>query len=214
MDLNGNIAIWAKAADQPQPTEVVLKGSEWSGEPIRINTNRKYLARATKLGFQELLVYGDKVPVLCQDDRRQYVWALLEPESAIAPDEDAIRIESPGRESKKPVTKPQTRRRVSSVPEPTNPNGNAASNGNSQSNGHAKANGQNRVNGQARNGAARKPGQDIDGLIRQVEALRQAQRDAATKTHELLKGLKRHRRQTRAFQNTIASLRQLKGLGV
>ena len=54
-------------------------------------------------------------------------------------------------------------------------------------------------------GAARKPSQDIDSLIRQVEALRQAQRDAAAKNHEPLKGLKRRRRQSRAFQNTILS---------
>jgi uncharacterized coiled-coil DUF342 family protein len=97
------------------------------------------------------------------------------------------------------------------VPEPvTNPNGNATSNGNGEANGHAKTNGRAKLNG-----ATRKPNhQDIDNLIRQVETLRQAQRDVFTKTHELLKGLKRHRRQSRVFQTTIASLRQLKTLGV
>ena len=74
LDLNGSVAIRAKAADQPRPTEVVLTGSDWSGEPIRINTNRKYLARAVKLGFRELFVYGDNGPMLCQDEP-PYVWA-------------------------------------------------------------------------------------------------------------------------------------------
>ena len=83
-----------------------------------------------------------------------------------------------------------------------------ANNGHAPSNGHAKA------NGQARNGTARKPGQDIDGLIRQAESLRTSLRDTLLKNNELLKGLKRHRRLNRSVQNTIASLRQLKTLGV
>jgi hypothetical protein len=126
-------------------------------------------------------------------------WNHYDQGSAITSADDAIRIESSATEPEKPVTQPRNERKAVPVSDPvTNPNGNAASNGNSQSNGHAKANGQTKVNSQAR-----KPGQDIDSLIRQVEALRQAQRDAAAKTHELLKGRKRHRRQTRAFQNAI-----------
>ena len=92
----------------------------------------------------------------------------------------------------------------------THPNGNAAANGN----GHTATNGQAKTNGQSRNGAARKPGQDIDGLIRQAEAFHTSLRDTLLKTNELLKGLKRHRRQSRVLQTTIASLRQLKTLGV
>jgi hypothetical protein len=81
-------------------------------------------------------------------------------------------------------------------------------------NGHAQGNGHTSTNGQARYGAARKTGQDIDSLIRQAEALRTAHRDSLVKANELLKALKRHRRQSRALQTTIASLRQLKTLGV
>ena len=202
VDLNGSVAIRAKGEMQSQPTELVLAHSTFSGEPIRINTNRKFLARALKLGFRELLVYGDKMPVLCQDERRQYLWALLAPDSAIKPADDTIRIESPSAGTTIPVNHPRTKRRLPPVPEPT------ANNGHAPSNGHAKA------NGQARNGAARKPGQDIDSLIRQAEALRTSLRDTLLKNNELLKGLKRHRRLNRSVQHTIASLRQLKGLGV
>ena len=209
LDLNGHVAIRAKSADQPRPTEVVLTGSEWSGEPIRINTNRKFLARAVKLGFQEMFVYGDTVPVLCRDDRRQYVWALLAPDSVIKPADDAIRIESPSAGAETPVTQPQIVRKVSTLPEPvTNANGNAAANGNGQTNGHAK------TNGHARTGAARKPGHNVDSLIRQAEALRTSLRDTLLKTNDLLRGLKQHRRQNRAVQNTLASLKQLKTLSV
>jgi hypothetical protein len=173
--------------------------------------NRNYLARALRLGLRELSIMDDKTALACVDDRKQYVFMPLDPESAIPPAKDAIRIVSPGTNPEIPVTQSQTRRRVSTVPEPvTNPNGNATSNGNGEANRHAKTNGRAKLNG-----ATRKPNhQDIDNLIRQVETLRQAQRDVFTKTHELLKGLKRHRRQSRVFQTTIASLRQLKTLGV
>ena len=95
LDLNGSIAIRARAADQPRPTEIVLAGSSWTGEPVRLNTNRKYLGRAMKLGFREVLIFGNKVPALCQDECREYLWAILDPESAIKPTDDVIRIASP-----------------------------------------------------------------------------------------------------------------------
>ena len=60
-----------------------------------MNMNRKYLARALKLGFNELCVYGPTVPVVCHDESRDFVWATLDAESAIPPAADAIRIESP-----------------------------------------------------------------------------------------------------------------------
>jgi hypothetical protein len=112
LDLNGYIAIRAKAVDQAKPTEIVLTNSSWSGEPVRLNLNRKFLARALKLGFHDLLVDGDKVPVVYHDEHRHFVWATLEPESAIPPAEDAIRIESPSAEPQTPATQPQTRRRI------------------------------------------------------------------------------------------------------
>jgi hypothetical protein len=95
LDLNGQIAIRGKAANQSQPTDLILANSSSSGEPIRVNTNRKFLARAIQLGFDRLYIYDSKNPVLCQDDHRQYVWAVLDPESAIGPADDATRISSP-----------------------------------------------------------------------------------------------------------------------
>jgi hypothetical protein len=215
LDLNGSIAVRARAADQSKPTELVLSDSEWSGEPIRINTNRQYLARATKLGFRELCVFSNKTPVLCHDDYRRYVWALLDPETSIAPADDAICIESPKAEASRatsPTLQPKIERNAQPVSEPTtNQNGN----GHAQPNGHASTNGHaTKTNGQVRKSTPKAGQQDLAGLIQQAEILRTALRDSLVKTNELLKGLKRHRRQSRALQNTIASLRQLKGLGV
>jgi hypothetical protein len=208
LDLNGSIAIRAKAADQPKVTEVVLTGSECSGEPIRVNMNRKFLVRAARLGFRELYVYGDSLPVLCRDDSRQFVWAPLEPKTALKPVTDAIRIESGQAASGVSTPKPQTRRRTSPVSETTpHPNGN----GQAKANGSAAAS----SNGRAHNGTARKAGRkDIDRLIEQAEKLRTALHDRTHEAGDLVKALKQHRRANRAIQNTLSSIRQLKGLGV
>ncbi|MEI8373296.1 MAG: hypothetical protein WCJ35_10745 [Planctomycetota bacterium] len=54
--------------------------------------------------------------------------------------------------------------------------------------------------------------QDIAGLIKQTETLRTSLRDTLLKTNELLKDLNHYRRQSRAMESTIASLRQLNTL--
>jgi DNA polymerase III sliding clamp (beta) subunit (PCNA family) len=214
LDLNGQIAIRARATDQSRLTEVVLSNSESSGEPIRLNINRQYLARAVKFGFQELLLYGDTAALVCRDASRLYVWMPLDPESALKPAEDAIRIVSPaeGQETSATTTTITRKRRTPPVSEPTT-NRNGDTEAQPQTNGRAKTNGQ--ANGQARKPATRKSQQqDLAGLIEQGEALRAALRETLVKTNELLKGLKHHRRASRTLESTLASLRQLKTLGV
>ena len=231
VDLNGQIAIRAKAADQPKVTEVILTSSTCSGEPVRLNMNRKFLARATRLGFRELYIYGNKVPVLCRDDSRQFVWAVLEPDPAIPPAKDPIRIKSGQATTDVSTPKPRTRRRTSTVSQPTtNSNGNgqpqasgepaangqvAKTNGQAQSGSKTNANGQPRTSGRARQAAAKTVGREnVAGLIQQAEALRQSLRETLLKTNALLKGLKRHRRATRTLESTLGAIRQLKTLGV
>jgi hypothetical protein len=188
------VAIRAKADAQQQPTELVLSRSTFSGESIRVNTNRKYLARALKLGFREVLLHDPKTAVVCRDDSRVYIWMPLDDEAAIPPAENAIRILSD--ETADPVTNfiSQPRNRIKRMLPQTNENG------------HAKANGQ-KIRAKADH-------QGITTLIEQAERLRTAQRDNLVKTNDLVKALKRHRRQSRIVQNTLASLRQLKTIGV
>jgi hypothetical protein len=176
---------------------------------VRVNVNGRQLARALKLGLSDLYVFGEESPIAWHSENSTYVSAPLSKDAAVEPAADALRIESPVvAETVSPPLKPKPERNPVPVSESiNNTNGNGSPAGHA-TNGHAK------TNGQARNGTARKTGQDIDGLIRQAEALRSAQRDNLVKTNELLKALKRHRRQSRALQNTIASLRQLKTLGV
>ena len=89
LDLNGQVAVRAKPSDSTRPTEVVLTGSSFSGEPVRLNMNRNYLARAMQMGLRELSITSDKMPLACVDDRRHYVWMPLDPDSAIPPAKDA-----------------------------------------------------------------------------------------------------------------------------
>ena len=210
LDFNGRIAILARGPDQQRPTEVVLPASTLSGAPMRLGTNRTYLLRALKLGFRELRLYSDKSPLLCLDDTRRYLWMPLEPESAIKPAEDAIRIEPPAPQdvpsTSTSTTTIKTRRRIPAMQQTQS----------TTANGHAANGDQAAV--PAANGRARKAKkadrQDVEGLIEHAVLVRTSLRETLTKTNDLLKALKRHRRQSRAIASTLASLKQLKTLGV
>ena len=132
----------------------------------------------------------------------------LDSESAIKPSKQAIRIQSP----KGPPIGPDPTSEERKNPTMTEPA--ASTNGHAEGDGQAESKPQAHGNGQARKGPHRKSGQDLDSLIRQAEALRSSLRDTLVKNNELLKGLKAHRRSSRVLQNTIASLRQLRTLGV
>ena len=196
MDLNGAVAIRAKASGQPNPTEAVLSNSTRSGEPMRIHTNRNYLSRAVKLGFDEVHLYSPSVPVLCQDEFRSYVWALLEPESAISPTDDAIRITSTPAEDRVSTTNQAPRRKKATMAQST-------------SNGNGKA----KTNGQARAATTDKPDdQGVVALIEQAEAVKVSLRDSLTKTSELISALKLHKKQSKAVRSALVSLRRLQAV--
>jgi hypothetical protein len=161
--------------------------------------NRTYLARAAKLGLRELCVFGDRNTVLCQDERRKYVWALLEPDTALKPADDVIRIESPSAGTEIPVNHPQTKRRLPTVSKPT-----------TDTNGHAQGNGQAKTNGQARKTGTQKASQqDIASLIEQAEKLRTSLHDLMYQASGLVKALKQHRRANKAVETTLATLKSL-----
>ena len=163
---------------------------------LRINMNRRFLARAVKLGFSEVHLYTPKVPVMCRDDRRRYVWALLNPESAIAPTDDVIRITSAETGQDAPTTNRKPRKRKATMPRST-------SNGNAQ----GKANGRTQT---PTNDKADEQG--IEVLIEQAEAVKVSLRESLSKTGELISALKRHRKQSKAVQTALVSLRRLQAV--
>ena len=207
LDLNGRVALRGMGAEEKLPTEIVLSNSCCLGKRFRININRHFLARALRFGLDELCLYGKSAALMGRDSHHTYLWMPLDCESAIKPNKKAIRIETP-KGTPIAIVPQSEERKTPSMTEPNNNDGHAESNGHAGSKSHSQS------NGQARKGTARKPGLNIDGLIRQAEVLRSSIRDTLVRNNELLKGLKAHRRCNRVMQNTIASLRQLKALGV
>ena len=193
VDLNGRVAVRARAAGQRQPTELVLSGSTSSGEPVPIHTNRKFLLRAVRLGLGEVLVFGNRAPLLCQDDRRKYLWALLDPESAVRPSPDAIRIQSSQGQGPAKRPNPKSRRRKASMPTSSAPENVPA-----------------RPKRRARTSASgTAPQQETTCLIEQAEAVRASLRDALSRTDQLIRWLKQHRKEGRIVQSALASLASL-----
>ncbi len=94
VDLNGEVIVRACGVDDAPPTELVLRNSQLVGEPMRLSSNRQYLARAAQLGFQQIEFRSPDVPACCHDDHRTYLWALLEKSGIVQPHSDSIRIES------------------------------------------------------------------------------------------------------------------------
>ena len=206
IDLNGQVVIRAKGADKEgekdKTTEVVLTNSQCSGKPVRINTNRNYVYRAMRLGLNDLCLYGPESALLCQSFDRKLVWMPLSGDSAIRPAEDVVRIESPRGEIAAPITEPVTPKEVPPMSEPTTST-------------NDKAASQAKTDTTAPKASRRKGSQqDIAGLIDQAVEFRTALHGLMQEANGLVKALKQHRRQSKAIQNTLASLKQLKSLGV
>jgi len=188
VDLNGSVAVRGKQTDQPHATELILTASTRTGEPIRLNTNREFLQRAVTLGFERLHVFSNRSPVLACDQRRQYVWALLDPKSSIDPDENAVRIESPAANIAKPRPR-QPRRRKARPTLPKTDRRMESPNGHSSSE-HSK------------------PREQPCDVIEQAKAMEAALREAANTTRALVRQLKQERKQPKAAKAALQRQRQ------
>lgn len=194
LDLNGQVLIRAKAADQSRATELVLSNSRLEGDAITLNSNREYLLRALRLGYRDVHLYGRDQPVLCDDGRRQYVFALLNPESPIPSSPDLIRIASIQRQTGDVSGHPQPRRRTTPVSEPTT---------------QSAPTGDKPVTKARRSSASKRT-----SPIEQAIAFRDALRAAVVQANELIRSLKQQKREARLVQSTLASLKQLQKVGV
>jgi hypothetical protein len=230
VDLNGSVCLRAKSEKQPQATELVLTNSSYQGEAMRLNTNRLYLTRALRLGFTEMQIVNPDQAYSCRDEKRTYVWMPLSAESALKPDKKAVSIASPKADS---VTTPVEaaeaspsqleRKKTTVTDENTTPvgectgksNGHAASSAATKSRRSAISGRQAGSNGHTRKGTRSAVGpRDMTALIAEAEAVSTTLRNATLKSNELVKSLKRHRHENRIVANTLASLRQLKSIGV
>jgi len=207
VDLNGQVALRAKSENQPQPTEIVLEGSEITGPAVRLSTNREYLGRAISLGFSEFHVVSAQVPIVCRDPKRIYGWMPLPITGVLAPSDNAIRITS---NTAATIPKP-IRERMNSPMPISNSNGRSHPNGNGQTHGHAAANNNGHTNGivEHTDKSTTPDSNGVGSLIAEAHALRDYLHDGYARASRLCVAIKRQRKQSRLVQSTLASLRQL-----
>ncbi len=217
LDFNEQVMVRAKGEGQARPTELLLSNSRLAGEPVMINIDRRFLARALKMGFGEVSTKGNNQALFCDDGRRLYIWMPLEPKDAIAASANAVRIESPPDTGRAVSTHHRMRGKTTIMSETNSkPDTNGspsevdtpAAEGQAASNGHAAAKSHRRRVG------GRKPGSKAPGTpIEQAVALKGALRETLLQTNELIRTLKRQKKQSQLVATTLASLKQLQTAG-
>ena len=214
LDLNGQVAMLAKG-DGPSPvTQVVLRNSHRSGDEMRLNTDRQFLVRAAQLGFHEIELHGSESPVVCRDERRIYLWSVLEEAAALTAGPDTVQLESPlNNTSHRParsVPPPRRTRPLKERPPPSMPHNRIAetlaASAPPPANGSASA-------PPNHNGDHDPPG-SFNAILQQAETAKTSLHDAFAQINHLIGSLKRHRRQSKLMQTTLASLKQLQNLEV
>ena len=193
IDANGSLIVRSAEYGQ-RPTELLLSSSKVDGQAVQLNTNREYLARATKLGFRNVHLYGPEAPALCCDEHRSYVWAILGKEGVVKPSDQAVRIESP--------LAGDAQSHLEHIKEeqhtPMSNNSNTHSNG-------SEINGQSKPDSPAE-------ALSVDALIESAEVVKLSLRESATRVSELIADLKRHRRKSKTLQSALLSIRQLQAI--
>jgi hypothetical protein len=188
--------IRARGEEQSQPTELQLCDSQCTGEQLRISTDRGYLDHALRLGFRELSFYGANTPVQCSDETRHYLWALLDPESAIEPSAEALRVATPETKTSTSNLSNTKQKKTRSMSENSNEPKTTTT---PKRSARAKERGQ----------PAADTNHDLASLITEARA---ALREADGKLRALSAALKQHQKQFKLVRSTLSSLQQLQGI--
>jgi hypothetical protein len=210
--LGAHAVIRCRAQDGLQPAELVLRGSQVSGQALDISCDRRDLLRALRLGFRELLAYGQELPLYCIEPQRLYLWMPAPKESIVGPSENANRVESPqdqvtptAPQPEKPRTMPRKSKAAADQATSLEP-----------SNGHAAADSA----APATNGSPNRHTESSpaelptagETPIAEALALKQALQEALGKTSALIAALRRQGRQSRLLRSTLESLRELQSV--
>lgn len=189
VDLNGSVALRAKASTEPALVELVLTNSHREGAAIRFSTDRKYFARAMKLGFRTFEVASDVSPVCCRDGNRTYLWALLNKEGIISSAADAIRIESQSQSSAAHSNLTLSQRMsMSRTSEPTATD---------------------RCSAAASDAANDSDNISVAELIASAEKTRTTLRTSMSAVTTLVSQLKQHHKRTKSLRKVLSSIRDL-----
>lgn len=193
LDLNGKVVLRANSGTDTPPTELIATNSRVIGETMLLETNRKFLVRALRLGFREIGFKAPECPAFCINGDRKYLWALLGPAGAIRASEDATRIESPSASGGLQVSSHSHSRRLRTMSH-TNTEGTLSA---------AAA-----VSETKTKSRRPKPSTPTSS-IEQVVVLRAALREAVNQSNELIRALKRQKKQSKLVASTLASLKEL-----
>lgn len=200
LDLNGRVLVRAREEGRSQPTQVELQGSRLDGEAVTLNSNRSYLAHALRLGFRTVHCYGPESPVLCADERRRFVWCLLDAKSAIPRHDDPVCISARATTPRSTRGfKPETRH-VASNPSPEVPMTAVHTSQTVSSPATATT----PREAESKQSAARRA-----SPVEQALALRDMLREVARHAGDLARALKQQKRQARIVATTLASLKEL-----
>jgi hypothetical protein len=189
LDLGAAVAVRARAAGQERGTELVLAGSKVEGKPVRLGSNRRYLARALELGCREFAIVKADVPVQAWIGERRYVWMPLDKDAALAPSEHDLRLRAAADRPRPANATPARKAAPPAVP---------------QQNGHAAA--PTRCTARAAKGAGEG---NAEALLAEAQAVRELLRQALTRTGALLQAVRRQKKERRLMRATLTSLRQL-----
>jgi hypothetical protein len=173
-----------RAAGGGPATEVVADRSAVSGPAVRVACHRRHLLRALRLGFPEVVVNRPDTPLLARDARRRYVWMPLSADAAVPPD-PAATPPAPAVGPEAPVPElPPNLNRSPTMPLPP-------------ANGHTPDDRPDPAGGLAE-------------LIAEAEQVRSALLDAAGRLGRWAAALKQQRKQSKAFEQAVQSLRRLR----
>jgi hypothetical protein len=191
IDGNGEVLVRSKENDQPVPTEVVLARSATQGRKVSIATDRSYLAQALRLGFGQISIFGVDSPVLCRDEKRQYIWQPLGKDVVLKASDRAIRLTSA---DAAPVTSPAKETTAKPVEDEAEPScGNDATLA---------------VPSQTVPTGGSEP-TGIAAVLAEAEEIKDLLRQAYTRVHQLISGAKRYRKQAHVLQTSLKALKQL-----
>jgi len=86
--------------------DLVLAQSRVEGQAVRACMDRRYLLRAVQMGFSQIIVIRSDKPILCQDEKRTYLWMpLAAPTSSGKPAEPQPIATTPVSDPITPITR-------------------------------------------------------------------------------------------------------------